>query len=108
MKVSNSPNNKNEEIANLGRSRRGDKIAKSKIGDAAGAETPASVADSASVSISEDAKALSKAKKIAASDDVDQAKIDRVKAMINNGTYKPDYGKVADKMVNETLLQELA
>ena len=51
---------------------------------------------------------MANANQIAKSDNVDQAKIDRIKAMINGGTYKPDFGKVADKVVNETLLQELA
>jgi flagellar biosynthesis anti-sigma factor FlgM len=41
-------------------------------------------------------------------DTTDEAKIARVKAMINNGTYKPDMGKVADKVVNEHLLQDLS
>ena len=83
-----------------------------KAGNVRGKEAEASAApgvsigDTTGVSISDEAKAMATANQTARADTTDQAKIDRIKAMINGGTYKPDFGKVADKMVNETLLQE--
>jgi flagellar biosynthesis anti-sigma factor FlgM len=62
----------------------------------------------AGVEISGEAKSLAAANSIARSENVDQAKIDRIKAMINGGTYKPDMGQVAEKMMNETLLQDIS
>jgi len=74
--------------------------------EASGASGASAIGGNAKVDISSEAKSLAAANSIAKSDDVDEAKIARVKAMINGGTYKPDYGKVADKMINESLLQE--
>ena len=64
-----------------------------------------SAAEATSVEISSEAKAAVKAKDIARTDDVDQAKISRVKSLIAEGKYKPDMGKVADRMINESVLE---
>ncbi len=105
MKVSN---NKDVDIAALARSKKAEKARAAKEGAGAEAGTSAGVGDSAQVDISSEAKTISHAKKIAKSEDVNQEKVDRIKAMINAGTYSPDYSKVADKVVNENALQELA
>lgn len=109
MKVNNHKDS--VELSQTARSKRSEKAAALKnkeAGDAAGAASPTGVGATANVEISGEAKALATANQIAKAENTDQAKIDRIKAMIGNGTYKPDYGKVADKMVNETLLQDLA
>ena len=80
MKVNNHDS---VDISSMARAKRGDKSAAAK-------------------------KAQEAANSIARSENVDQAKIDRIKAMINGGTYKPDMGQVAEKMMNETLLQDIS
>lgn len=107
MKVTN--NKDSVELSHLSRSKKSDKGAALKAKEAElSAGTGISAGTASEVSLSDEAKAINSARQIAKSQDVDQAKIDRIKAMINGGTYKPDYGKVADKVVNESLLQELS
>lgn len=56
------------------------------------------------VSISNRARDVAKAKELASSaPDVNDAKVAELKAAIQNGTYKVDSKKVADKMVDEHL-----
>jgi flagellar biosynthesis anti-sigma factor FlgM len=106
MKVSNKDS---VDLSQVARSKHGGKAGKT---GAKGAEEASSasagtgIGAAAGVEISSEAKSIAAANSIAKSSDVDEAKIARVKAMINGGTYKPDFGKVADKMINETLLQE--
>ena len=109
MKVSN--NRDSVELSQLARTKKNEKASALKSKEAEGSGAPvagAGIGEAAGVSISSEAKAINSARQIAKSDDTDQAKIDRIKALINEGKYKPDMGKVADKLVNETLLQELA
>lgn len=108
MKVNNHKDS--VELSQMARSKRSEKTAAAKGDGAEGAEAAAAGGgvQAAGVEISGEAKAMAQANQIAKSDGTDQAKIDRIKAMLNSGTYKPDFGKVADKMVNETLLQDLA
>jgi len=107
MKVSN--NKDSVDLSQVARTKHGGKAAKA---GAKGAEEASSatagtgIGAATGVEISSEAKSIAAANSIAKSDDVDEAKIARVKAMINGGTYKPDFGKVADKMINENLLQE--
>lgn len=109
MKVSNQSNKEAVDISGLSRSKKGDKAgAAGKAKDNAAAIAAFGPGDAAAVELSSDAKTISQATKIAKSDNVDQEKIDRIKAMINSGTYKPDFGKVAERMVNEQVMQELA
>jgi flagellar biosynthesis anti-sigma factor FlgM len=98
------------ELSQLSRAKRGDKAAAAKRAREASAEpvAGAAVGGTANVEISGEAKALASANQIARADNPDQAKIDRIKAMIHNGSYKPDMGKVADRMLNETLLQDIS
>lgn len=107
MKVNNHKDS--VELSQLSRSKKGDKAAAAKAKEA-NVDSAASAFGSgaaAGVEISSDAKSLAAANQAARAGDVDQAKIDRIKAAINGGTYKPDFGKVADKMINETVLQDL-
>jgi flagellar biosynthesis anti-sigma factor FlgM len=104
MKVTNTGNKDAVELSHVAKNR------KAKGADGEKARTESSSTSSAStnsVELSSEAKAMAKANGIAKSEDIDQAKVDRVKAMIANKKYNPDYGKVADKVVNETLLQEI-
>lgn len=109
MKVNNHDS---VDISSMARAKRGDKAAAAKkaqeaasSGEAAGAGAAGATAN---VEISGEAKSLAAANSIARSENVDQAKIDRIKAMINGGNYKPDMGQVAEKMMNETLLQDIS
>jgi flagellar biosynthesis anti-sigma factor FlgM len=106
MKVNN--NKDSVDLSQVGRTKHGGKAGKvsGKSADDVSAGTGISPGTASSVELSSEAKSLSAANSIAKSDDVDEAKIARVKAMINGGSYKPDFGKVADKMINEHLLQE--
>jgi len=104
MKVNNR---ESVDISQMARSKRGEKVAAQKQKEAEQSADSAVVGGTAGVEISSEAKSLAAANQVARADNTDQAKIDRIKAMLANGTYKPDYGKVADKVVNETLLQDL-
>jgi flagellar biosynthesis anti-sigma factor FlgM len=106
MRISNNNQNKEVDVGNVSRSRKSDKAKGSN--DAKDAGSAMGVGDSSSVNISSEAKAVSSANKIARSNEADEAKIASIKAAINNGTYKPDFSQVADRMVNEQLMQELA
>jgi len=106
MKVNNHKDS--VELSQLARSKRGEKTSAVRQKESGEASASAGAGSTASVEISGEAKALAQANQIARTESTDQAKIDRIKAMIQSGTYKPDFGKVADKVVNETLLQELS
>jgi flagellar biosynthesis anti-sigma factor FlgM len=110
MKVNH--NRDSVELSNAGRTKGAGKAGAAakteKAGEAGAAGPAAGVGAAAGIEISSEAKALSQANSIAKADTVDQAKVDKIKAMVNSGTYKPDFSKVADKMVNETMLQDLA
>lgn len=110
MKVNN--NNDSVELSHASRSQRGDKAAAANRAKAAAENSEPAAAGATSlaagVELSGEAKAMHTASQIAKADTSDQAKIDRIKAMISSGTYKPDFGKVADNVINETLLQDIS
>jgi negative regulator of flagellin synthesis FlgM len=110
MKVNN--NRDSVELSQTSRSKRGEKAGAAKKSEegagATGTGAAGGAGATANVEISSEAKSIAAASQAAKAADTDEAKIARIKAMINGGTYKPDYGKVADKMVNETLLQDLS
>jgi len=109
MKVNN--NRDSVELSQASRSKRGEKTAgvtAKKSEEGADASASAGVGATANVDISTEARTISAATQAAKTEDVNEEKIARVKAMINGGSYKPDFGKVADKMVNETVLQDLS
>jgi flagellar biosynthesis anti-sigma factor FlgM len=107
MKVNG--NKDSVELSQLAHSKKGGKAGAAKAKDGtdslASAIAPGSTAN---VEISSEAKTLSAANQAARAGGVDQEKIDRIKAAINGGTYKPDFGKVAEKMINENVLQDLS
>jgi len=107
MKVNN--NSDSVELSNTSRSKRSEKagVAK-KAEEGATAGGSGSLGATANVDISTEARTIAAANQAAKAENVDEAKIARVKAMINGGNYKPDFAKVADKMVNETVLQDLS
>ncbi len=106
MKVNNHKDS--VDLSQVSRSKRGDKSGgvKGKGAEEAAGPLAAGPNSGANVEISSEARSIAAANSIGRADDVDEAKIARVKAMINGGSYKPDFGKVADKMMNESLLQE--
>ncbi|MGE3261629.1 MAG: flagellar biosynthesis anti-sigma factor FlgM [Bacteriovoracia bacterium] len=108
MKVNNHKDS--VELSQLSRSKKGEKAgaAKAQEGGADSLASAIAPGSTANVEISSEAKTLSAANQAARAGGVDQEKIDRIKAAINGGTYKPDFGKVADKMINETVLQDLS
>lgn len=68
--------------------------------------TPAAKADR--VELSPQAREIQAARQaIAAMDDMDHEKIARIKAQIKAGTYKIDSGNIADKMIDESLIDDL-
>lgn len=73
-------------------------------------EKPAAapVAKGDRVALSARAKELQAAREaIAKMDDVDHEKVARIKAQIKAGTYKVDAGKIAGKMIDESLHDDL-
>jgi len=60
------------------------------------------------VDLSQAARELQNTQKLMESiPDVRQDKVDRLKNQIESGTYRVDAGKIADKMVKESLINEL-
>ncbi len=66
--------------------------------------TPAQIKDAAEVNVSPRAKNIQKATEIAKQNNVDEAKVARLQAMIDKGEYKIDADKIADKLVDEHLM----
>ncbi len=61
--------------------------------------------DSAKINLSNTAKDINNIKKLATpSQDIDLAKVEKIKNLINQGKYKINAEKIADKMVDEHLL----
>lgn len=58
----------------------------------------------AQVNLSEKAQAMQKARDIATSDTVDEAKVARLQKLIDEGKYAVDARAVADRLVDEHLL----
>ncbi len=60
------------------------------------------------VELSAQAKELQAAREaISKMDDMDHEKVARIKAQIEAGTYKVDAGKIAEKMIDDSLLDDL-
>ncbi len=60
------------------------------------------------VVLSSKAKQISEAKNVVtALPDVDSAKVARLRLQVSNGTYQVDAKKVADKMIDQSLLDDL-
>lgn len=61
------------------------------------------VESSAKVDVSQRAQDIRKAKEIAMSSSVDEAKVERLQKLIDAGKYSVDAGTVADRLVDEHL-----
>ena len=83
-------------IANL----KGNGAKKTKTDAAKAAE----IMDATKINMSPKARQANKAKEIASHHNVDEAKIARLQAAIDSGSYKVDAEKVADKLVDEHLM----
>lgn len=70
----------------------------------------ADLGQAADVTLSERAQDAKKAKEIAknSSPDIDEAKVAKFQKLIDSGNYKVDAKKVADKLVDENLMNSLA
>jgi flagellar biosynthesis anti-sigma factor FlgM len=107
MKVNN--NKDSVELSHMSRAKRAEKTAAANKANEGGVASEAGATGlAAGVELSDEAKAMNAMSQIAKADNTDQAKIDRIKAMISSGSYKPDFNQVADKMINETLLQDIS
>jgi flagellar biosynthesis anti-sigma factor FlgM len=107
MKVNN--NKDSVALSQVSRSKHGGKAGKvngKAAEESSGAAGAFSAGGPANVDISSEAKSMAAANAIARADDVDEAKIARIKAAVQGGTYKPDFGKVAENMINEHAMQE--
>lgn len=72
--------------------------------NAGGLNTKESVKNSANVVVSERALMAQKAKQLASSPDtIDEAKVARLQKLIDDGKYKVDADKIADRLIDEHL-----
>ena len=105
MKVNNSKDN--VELSTAARSGRA-KRAEAAAAKAQAAETPPLAlkgGGAANVELSSDAKVLSRGVEAARSAEItDKDKIAMIKAKIKDGSYNPDYGEVADRMLNDSIM----
>lgn len=120
MKVNNDVKKAQlQNLANQTAATQNKKSQRSEAANAQGAETKlktdifkvekGSIADAASVDLSSRAQDMKKAKDVAQNaSDVRQDKVKQLQALIDNGTYKVDARKIADKMVNEELMTSAA
>ncbi len=76
--------------------------------DASSGQAPKEIPKSDKVVLSPRAKEIQEAKKLLDSvPDIQEEKVARIKEQIENGTYKIDAKKIAQKMIKESLLNEL-
>lgn len=66
--------------------------------------TKAETLSAASVQLSDKAQQMQKAKDVASSSTVDDAKVERLQKLIDSGDYKVNASALADKLVDEHLL----
>lgn len=105
MKVSNNKDNVDlQSVSRSHKSRRSEAAAEKGRADEA-APASAGRGGAAKVELSGDAKLLSRGIDAAKNAEVtDKDRIAAIKAKIKEGTYSPDYGEVADSMLNEHIL----
>lgn len=104
MKVDNKNIGQNASVQSTATARAKDVAGKSKAEKAGASAVPEFFPESSKVQVSDRAQMMAKAKAIAKNDDVDEAKVARLQKMIDDGKYKVDAEKIADKMVDEHLL----
>lgn len=68
-----------------------------------GLKNSEAIKSSANVNVSERAQMMQKAKDIASADTIDEAKVARLQKLIDEGKYKIDADKIADRLVDEHL-----
>lgn len=107
MKITHNKVGQNLNITDSGKSEKSEGTQKSKAGSnsTSAASIFNSSADQASrVNLSDKALEAKKIKELAlAAPDVDQAKVERFRKLIDEGNYKVDAKAVADKMVDEEI-----
>ncbi|RDB35114.1 flagellar biosynthesis anti-sigma factor FlgM [Spirobacillus cienkowskii] len=108
--VKNSPSIINPNANQTSEATKPDRINTKKGANAyAKANQPPSLKDAANVQISQRAKELSMAKKIAEeTPDIREEKVAQFKDKLNKGEYKVDAEKVADAILRETFKDEVA
>ena len=108
MKVTNSkigPSTPQVDTGKTGKAGKTESPTTARAKGAAEAETRAQIKDSTSVNLSPRAQQMQKAKEIARGDDgIDEARVARLQKMIDEGNYKVDSDKIADRLVEEHLL----
>lgn len=103
MKVYSNPNSNAAQEAKASRSEKAGQAKKSHSADGL-KNSPGSDLNGVHASISERAREMAEAKKIAgAAPDVREDKIAELKKRIASGEYKIDPGKIADRLVDEHL-----
>ncbi|MFN7906305.1 MAG: flagellar biosynthesis anti-sigma factor FlgM [Pseudobdellovibrionaceae bacterium] len=110
MKITHNKVGQNLNLSDANRSDKAEKMDSSKLNNKV---NPASLFQSeasqsaAQVSLSERAMDAKKIKDIAMSvPDIDQAKVEKFRKLIDDGNYKVDSKAVAEKMVDEHLMSE--
>jgi flagellar biosynthesis anti-sigma factor FlgM len=73
-------------------------------GSKASALSNSDIKGGANVDVSERAQMMQKAKSIASDQSIDEGKVARLQKMIDEGNYKIDSEKIADKLVDEHML----
>lgn len=105
MKITHNKVGQNLNLSDLNKTDKADSANKSeKASSASVASALGGSADATSVNLSSKAQDMKKMKEIATNTpDVDEAKVARLQAMIDGGTYKVDAASIADRMVDEQL-----
>jgi negative regulator of flagellin synthesis FlgM len=102
MKVSNNKIGNPSGNLDAAKTGKADPAAAKKDSTAAALLNKAQLASAANVNVSERAQMMAKAKEIAGSPmSVDEAKVARLQKMIDEGKYKVDADKIADRLVDE-------
>lgn len=105
MKVTNSASQGLQNVA----AKKSEKSDKAAVGLDKKA-SPADLGASAAIELSPRAKDIKKATELAknSSPDIDEAKVAKYQKLIDSGEYKINAGKVADKLVDEHLMNAIA
>lgn len=104
MKVDNKNVGQNASVQSTQTSRAKDIAGKGKADKAVATAVPDFFPGASKVEVSDRAQMMAKAKAIAKNDSIDEAKVARIQKMIDDGKYKVDAEKIADKLVDEHIL----
>ncbi len=104
MKVDNKNIGQNASLQSTQTSRAKDVGGNDKSAKTGASAVPDFFPGASKVEVSDRAQMMAKAKSIAKNDDIDEAKVARLQKMIDEGKYKVDADKIADKLVDEHLL----